>query len=246
MVTRVLLDAPASGDRVVLGKDRSHHLVRVLRMRAGEALQACDGQGGIWRAVIEQADPAKATLNLLEVIETCVESPLEITLAQCLSVADRMDWTIEKAVELGVAMIAPLSSERSTLRLDRERAARKNAHWQAIVESAFVQCGRSTLPELCPVRPLADYLAECAQRPPAGELRLVLDPRAERSLRTRAIDITGPILLLVGPESGLSPGELAASRLAGFEPVSLGPRVLRTETAGLAAIAALQALAGDF
>jgi 16S rRNA (uracil1498-N3)-methyltransferase len=243
---RVLLEAPVSGERIVLGKDRSHHLIRVLRMRAGEQLQACDGRGGIWRAVLEQADPARATLQLLEAMETRVESPLQITLAQCLSSAERMDWTIEKAVELGVKAIAPLSSERSTLRLDRERAARKQAHWQAIVESAFVQCGRSTLPGLYPVQALAGLLAECAQRPVTGERRLVLDPRAGRGLRARTIDPAVPILLLVGPESGLSPDEAAASVLAGFEPVSIGPRVLRTETAGLAALAALQALAGDF
>lgn len=235
----------AAGQLVALDERRSHHLVRVLRLGAGAALEAFDGQGGAFAATIDTADPRRCLLRLGEPIARAVESPLHITLAQCLSTADRMDWTIEKAVELGANAIVPLSSARSQVRLDAARAARKLEHWRHIVESACTQSGRARLPALSPLQPLRDYISAASQAAAEPVRRLVLDPEAGTPLSSSAVRGV-PLVLLVGPESGLSADELQAARDAGFAPVALGPRILRTETAGLAAIAALQALAGDF
>jgi 16S rRNA (uracil1498-N3)-methyltransferase len=155
-----------------------------------------------------------------------------------------MDWTIEKAVELGATTITPLFSNRSQVRLDEDRARRKLEHWRAVAEAACMQSGRDVLPDVAEPSPIARWIEQAAD-----SLRLVLDPQAATSLSACVRANTPgrtPICLLAGPESGLDGEELAAARSAGFQAVSLGPRVLRTETAGLAAIAALQALAGDF
>lgn len=245
-MTRVLFDptdaaGAAPGSLVALDERRSHHLVRVLRLKTGESIEACDGLGNRFAATLVEADPKRSVLLLGERQERETESPLAITLAQCLSTAERMDWTIEKAVELGARAIVPLASDRSQVRLDASRAARKHEHWQRIVESACTQSGRAWLPELSPLRTLREFVAQ-----PAGGRRLVLAPGSATPLSSAAIGRGSRLVLLAGPESGFSDGELAAATAAGFEPIALGPRILRTETAGLAAIAALQALAGDF
>jgi 16S rRNA (uracil1498-N3)-methyltransferase len=238
--------APAAGQLVALDERRSHHLVRVLRLAAGAAVEAFDGRGGAFAAEIDTADPRRCLLRLGEPIARAVESPLRITLAQCLSTADRMDWTIEKAVELGANAIVPLSSVRSQVRLDAPRAARKLEHWRHIIESACTQSGRALLPALSPLQPLRDFVAAASDEAAEPARRLVLDPDARMPLSLSSVARGVPLVLLVGPESGLSAEEFRAARHAGFEPVALGPRILRTETAGLAAIAALQTLAGDF
>lgn len=247
-MTRVLFDtahgsgaAPGPGDRVALDERRSHHLVRVLRLRAGGSVEAFDGAGSVFAATIAQADPRRSVLLLGERLSRETESPLAITLAQCLSSAERMDWTIEKAVELGAREIVPLDSERSQVRLDAARAARKHEHWMRIVESACAQSGRAWLPTLQPLKPLREFAAA-----PATGRRLVLAPGASVSLSASRVARGDSVTLLAGPESGFSESELALAIAAGYEPVALGPRILRTETAGLAAIAALQVLAGDF
>lgn len=237
---------PVAGQLVALDERRSHHLVRVLRLGAGAALEAFDGKGGAFAATIDTADPRRCLVRLGEPIARAVESPLRITLAQCLSTSDRMDWTIEKAVELGASAIVPLSSTRSQVRLDAARAARKLEHWRHIVESACTQSGRALLPALSPLQPLRDYIAATSETTAEPTRRLVLDPEAGTPLSSSSVVRGVPLVLLVGPESGLSADEMQAARDAGFEPVALGPRILRTETAGLAAIATLQALAGDF
>lgn len=249
MAVRVLVAdgaarAVADGDVVELDARRSHHLVRVLRLGVGEAVEAFDGRGSAFVATVAVADARRCRLQLGARLERTVESPLAITLGQCLSTADKMDWTIEKAVELGVAAIVPLASARSQLRLDADRAQRKLGHWRNIVESACTQSGRSLLPTLSVPRRLADFVDD--RWPEPAPRRLVLDPRAPRRLSQAGIDAATPLVLLVGPESGFADEELQAARDAGFEAVSIGRRTLRTETAGLAAIAALQALAGDF
>jgi 16S rRNA (uracil1498-N3)-methyltransferase len=234
-----------SGSCVALDARRSHHLVRVLRLGVGAAVEVFDGRGNCYEATIEAAD-ARACLLRLGQAQSCpVESPLDLTLAQCLSTGERMDWTIEKAVELGVRSIVPLDSTRSQLRLDATRAARKLEHWRHIVESACAQSGRSLLPTLHAIVPLGQFVAMRPADEPK-ERRFVLDPKAERSLSGAGVTAGSRLVLLVGPESGLADEELQTARAAGFEGLKLGPRVLRTETAGLAAIAALQALAGDF
>lgn len=220
-----------------------HYLSRVLRLHAGDALDVFDGRGRRWHAILTASDGGlELTLGALCV--HCTESPVAIHLGQCLSSAERMDWTIEKAVELGAIRISPLASGRSQIKLDANRAARKLVHWQAIAEAACMQSGRDVLPEIDPVQPLTTWIGSSG---PA--LRLVLDPRAECSvtaaIKERHGDPTA-IRLLVGPESGLSPAEIDAALAAGFQAVRIGPRTLRTETAGLAALSAIQALAGDF
>jgi 16S rRNA (uracil1498-N3)-methyltransferase len=243
-MTRVLIDdagvAAEAGSRVRLDERRSHHLARVLRLRAGTELEAFDGAGHCFAATLAEAHPQRSVLLLGEPLPAQPESPLAITLAQCLSSAERMDWTIEKAVELGARSLAPLASERSQVRLDAARAARRHEHWLRIVESACVQSGRAWLPTLAPVMPFADFVASAP-----ADRRLVLAPGAATPLSAAGIASGDTVVLLAGPESGFSEAELAHAIAGGFQPVSLGPRTLRTETAGLAAIAALQSLAGD-
>ena len=244
-MTRVLFDAGGEaagpGDPVTLDARRSHHLVRVLRLRAGESVEAFDGAGNLFAATVAEADPKRSVLRLGDRLSRETESPLSITLAQCLSSAERMDWTIEKAVELGARAIVPLDSDRSQIRLDATRAARKHEHWLRIAESACAQSGRVWLPALHPLKPLRAFVAEALP----GR-RLVLAPGSPMPLSAAGVARGDSLTLLAGPESGFSEAELALATAAGFQPVSLGPRILRTETAGLAAIAALQALAGDF
>ncbi len=232
------------GEPVRLDGQRSHHLVRVLRLRAGDAVECFDGLGARFEGTLESADPRACTVRIGRGIAGNTESPLQVTLLQCVSGSERMDWTIEKAVELGAAAISPLSSARSPQRLDAERAQRRREHWQRLIEAACMQCGRDLLPRLHELQPLERWLAERERS--SDTVSLVLAPAAARPLREIVFGSARQVELLVGPESGLTDRELDAAESAGFTPVRLGPRTLRTETAGLAALAALQALAGDF
>lgn len=241
MIPRVhLANAPAIGGQATLPREQSHHLCRVLRARAGDPLQLFDGAGVRLAAVLEEASPSAARVRVLAIETPGAESPLAITLAQCVSGAEKMDWTVEKAVELGVAAIRPLLSQRSIVRLDDARARRRTEHWRRLAVAACAQCGRDRLPELAEPVPLDAWLASR----PAGDPGVVLAPSASLPLSRldgplRALDV------LVGPESGLTAEEIAAAQAAGLRAVSLGPRTLRTETAGLAALAVLQARFGD-
>lgn len=241
MTARFLIDAVFQpGGLVELPERATHHALRVLRLRDGEAIELFDGRGDACMARLAvQGRHAQAVIE--RKLPTEAEAALHIELAQCVSSSDKMDWTIEKAVELGVAAILPLQSERATARLDAERARRKHAHWQEIIVAACMQSGRSRLPALAPTASLAELL----RAPATTERRLLLSLRGECSLRDLA-PVPRSVLLLVGPEAGLSDAEEHAARNAGFEPVRLGRWVLRTETAGAAAIAALQALYGEF
>jgi len=169
------------------------------------------------------------------------ESPLQVTLVQALSSGERMDFTIQKAVELSVSRIVPVESERCVVRLKGERAEKRAAHWRQVVISACEQCGRNRIPEVCIVSPLDVWLAAEVSE----AQRWMLLPGAHTALRDLP-RLQKPIDLLVGPEGGLTDAEADAARRAGYQPVSLGPRVLRTETAAPALLAALQALWGDF
>ncbi|MCD6680681.1 MAG: 16S rRNA (uracil(1498)-N(3))-methyltransferase [Burkholderiaceae bacterium] len=236
---------PPEPDRSVrLDAQRSHHLVRVLRLAAGAALECFDGRGGRFEATLASADPRGCTISVGARLPSRTESPLRVTLLQCVSAGERMDWTIEKAVELGVTAIRPLSSTHSPQRLDATRAQRRRDHWQRVIEAACMQCGRDVLPRLHELQPLERWLAGGER--PAGALSLMLAPDAERAFGETSFTAEREVELLVGPESGLDERESAAARSAGFIAVRLGPRTLRTETAGMAALAALQALAGDF
>ena len=221
--------------------DAAHHLAHVLRLTAGDVLVVFDGRGLEYPATIERMGKSAVTLRVAEPNEVDRESPLRVTLAQGISSGERMDYTVQKAVELGVSAIQPLATERSVVRLSGERAVKRVAHWQAIAVAACEQSGRNVVPQVSPVAAVTGWLANA----PPDALRLTLSPDAESTLHE--LERPGsPIVLLVGPEGGLSPRERADARAAGFVGVRLGPRVLRTETAALAAIAAMQALWGDF
>lgn len=222
---------------MTLGEAARAHAA-ALRLKAGDAVRLFDGKGGEYSAVLVQSGrELRATLG--EFSATACESPLPVTLAQCLSSGDRMDITLQKATELGVAAIQPLQSERSIVRLDEARMARRQIHWQNVVISACEQCGRNSVPEVLPIQDLAHWLAQ----EPARGLRLVLAPEATTGLKSLAP--ANAATLLVGPEGGLSAEELQMALASGFLGLRLGPRVLRTETAPLAALAALQVMWGD-
>ena len=234
---------PSAGTPIAIDSRQRHYLLRVLRLGRGAAVELFDGQGRRWKALLEGHDEDTHLIVGARVPGTTA-SALDIRLGQCLSSAERMDWTLEKAVELGVRTITPLQSARSQIRLDASRASRKLEHWRAIAEAACMQSGRDDIPDVQPVTSIASWLTTSSDA-----LRLVLSPEAQTSLSTVArerLSKDQPLQLLVGPESGLAESELDLAQQAGYIAVRLGPRVLRTETAGLAAIAALQALAGDF
>ena len=247
MTPRVLIAGlHEAGQTIALDRDQIHYAHRVLRLHAGDSLQVFDGLGARWSAVLTGDGREAGELRLVAPLAALPESPLRVSLVQCISSAERMDFTIEKAVELGVAALVPVVSARSVVRLDDERARKRLAHWQRLVIAACMQCGRDLLPTIAAPQSLADYLAGR----PRQSVGWVLAPKAARSLRQAATQAADPAPvheadLLVGPESGLTDDELVRAGQAGFAPVGLGPRVLRTETAGLAALALLQSLHGD-
>lgn len=233
-------EALAPGAHVELPEPVARHAVRVLRLPPGAPMVLFDGRGGEYPARIEriERDRVVAELGAWQDVER--ESPLAITLVQALQVGEKMDFTIQKAVELGVRDIVPVESRRSVMRLAGERAAKRVAHWQGVAAAACEQCGRNQVPLVAPLEKLESWLA----RPAHGALRLMLAPDAEQTLVE--IAPAGEVQLLIGSEGGLDPQEVIAATQAGFRAVRLGPRVLRTETAGLAALAAMQAIWGDF
>lgn len=233
-------EALSPGAHVELPEPVARHAVRVLRLPPGAPVVLFDGRGGEYPARIERIERDRVYAELAAWQEIERESPLAVTLVQALQAGDKMDFTIQKAVELGVRGIVPVESRRSVLRLSGERAAKRVAHWQGVVASACEQCGRNQVPLVAPLEKLENWLA----RPAGGVLRLMLAPDAGQTLAD--IEPAGAVQLLIGAEGGLDPQEMIAAQQAGFQAVRLGPRVLRTETAGLAALAALQALWGDF
>jgi 16S rRNA (uracil1498-N3)-methyltransferase len=243
MTPRVLISGTrfVAGESIALPDDVAHHLVRVLRLSAGAPLVCFDGDGQGARASLVSTKPVLARIDALLPPEPAT---LPITLAQCISTADKMDWTIEKAVELGATRIVPLMSARSVVRLDARRSASREAHWGRIIIAAAAQSGRCRLPTLAPVTPIIDWLASESLADGRGWL---LDPVAAASLAgaVRAAPPDCHHRLLCGPEAGFSPEELAAANAQGWTGVRMGPRVLRTETAGLAAISIIQSQAGD-
>jgi 16S rRNA (uracil1498-N3)-methyltransferase len=241
---RFFVPGPLRAGLAVLPDRAAHHALRVLRLREGDALTLFDGSGGAWHGAIERAGRDRVEARLTGFDPTSRESKLECVLAQGISSGERMDYTLQKAVELGVRAIQPLATRRSTVRLDAERAARRLAHWREVVVSACEQCGREQVPEVAPVETLERCLASVGRH--AGRAAvLLLDPMSD----TRLADLprpAGAVLLLAGPEGGFDAAERAAAHAAGCTGVRLGPRILRTETAALAALAALQTLWGDF
>ena len=223
---------------------QARHVARVLRLEEGDALTLFNGDGGEFDAVVARVAKDDVTVKVGNARAADRESSLQVVLGQALSSGERMDYTVQKAVELGVAAIHPLAAQRSVVRLDAERESKRIAHWQAVAIAACEQCGRNRVPGIAPLAKLPDWLA---RKQAGGEpaLRVLLSPQAGVRLRDLPRP-AGAIELLAGPEGGFTQEEEAAARASGFLPVRLGPRVLRTETAAVAALAAMQALWGDF
>jgi 16S rRNA (uracil1498-N3)-methyltransferase len=211
-----------------------------LRLVAGDELVLFDGAGQEAAATIAEIRGSSVHVNLTVPAVVDRESPLSLTLVQGVSRGERMDLVMQKATELGVARLIPVMTERSVVKLDAAQAAKRLQHWQGVVAAACEQSGRTWLPEVLPPQPLLKWLAQPAKE---GEQRFLLHPGS--STRARDLPALRSATLLIGPEGGLAPQEREAALLAGFQDLSLGPRILRTETAALAALAALQAVAGD-
>lgn len=228
------------GAIVPLNETAFHHATRVLRLTSGAGLIVFNGEGGEYQGVLAESQRRTALIQITGFTAREAESPLPVLLVQSVSKSERMDLTVQKAVELGVVGIAPVLTERSVVRLGEERLLKRLRHWRGVIAAACEQCGRNRLPLLLEPVGFADWLRD-PRRPQQG---LVLDPNALHGLNGLARP-EGPVCLLIGPEGGLSPAEIAAAEAAGLVSIKLGPRILRTETAGLAALAALQALWGD-
>ena len=231
----------AAQQSLLLGPEASRHVLTVLRLKAGAPLVLFDGSGREFEARLDSAQHRKARVCTTAERTSVRESPLCITLAQGISRGGRMDYTLQKAVELGVAGIIPVLTERSVVRLDEKQALRRREHWQQLVIGACEQSGRVRVPPVSTPRPLNEVLSE----PAPAELSLLLHPAADVKLNELAAPAHNQVRLLVGPEGGLSETEIACARRAGFAAVRIGPRVLRTETAALVALSLLQARWGD-
>ncbi len=253
-LTRVFVDAALeAGSIVELPKDTAAHLCKVLRARSGDEIVLFNGDGREYSGVIEAVRGNRVAVLIGEARQVERESPIAITLVQCVPRGEKMDFVVQKATELGVARIAPVTSQRSVVRLDERQAQAKQTHWQGVAVSACEQCGRARLPGVDVPLPLLNYLGQLAppeQHAPAGQRRWVLEPQtiAPAELAPGTATQGEPLAaahIAVGPEGGFAEDELEAFRLAGFTRLGLGPRVLRTETAAIAAIVWLQTRFGD-
>jgi len=230
--------ALSEGHSVTLPEGVARHVTRVLRLGAGAPLVMFDGQGSEAGVRLAEVSRKQATVNVEAVWAGRFESPLQVHLGQAISKGDRMDYAIQKAVELGVAAITPLYTRRGDVRLKGEREAKKLAHWQAVAASACEQSGRATLPPVHPPLSLDEWLVQRDE-----PLRLMLHPATESGLQAKGPPTAAA--LLIGPEGGLASDDIEAARAASFIPLTLGPRVLRTETAPVVALTLLQHLWGD-
>ncbi|MEA3132449.1 MAG: rRNA (uracil1498-N3)-methyltransferase [Gammaproteobacteria bacterium] len=239
-LTRVYVDAPLTAGAIVeLPAETAAHLAKVLRARSGDPLILFRGDGREYLGAIESVRGSRVTASVGNGADVDRESPFAITLVQCVPRGDRMDFIVQKATELGVARIVPVLSQRSVVRLDESQKESKVAHWRAVVLNACEQCGRNRLPIIEAPAPLINYLGSSA----SAAARLVLEP-AEESVG-RPSNLGAAVEIAIGPEGGFADDELDAFRLAGFMRVQLGPRILRTETAAIAALTWLQTRFGD-
>lgn len=234
------------GHRITLPDHVARHAVGVLRLRSGDALTLFNGNGSEFRGTLEKAGKhAEALLRDRQTPQR--ESPLDITLIQGISSGERMDYTLQKAVELGITAIQPVVMRRTIVRMDANKQLRKREHWQGVVVSACEQCGRNIVPTVAAIEDFQDWLRRLSQVSEPSESPIthyLLDPEASTRLRDLPPP-AGPITLIAGPEGGLDPAERLLARALAAKPVSLGPRILRTETAALAALSAMQTLWGD-
>ena len=241
-IPRLFQDYPlAEAKTIELDVQATVHIARVLRLREGDEVVVFNGNGGEYHGRISQLQKRSAQVLLQTFVDNSVESPLDLILAQGISRGERMDYTVQKAVELGVKQIQPLVSERTVVSLNAERKQRRRDHWRSIVQSACEQCGRNYVPPVQDVENLTAWLTTLGN----GN-KFVLNHRAARGVKDLSIDISQPLYMLIGPEGGLSMAEVEQAERVGFVSVCLGPRVLRTETAALAFLSLLQARWGDF
>ena len=242
-LTRVYVaESLASGRRVRLEGNAASHITRVLRLRVGAALTLFDGTGGEYEGSIDKAHGGEVIVAVGAQTPIERESPLELTLAQGVSRGERMDLVVQKATELGVSHLVPVLTERSVVRLSAQQSDRKVNHWRAITIAACEQCGRNRLPTIAAPVALREFLATSTGASPGA--RLLLSPTAAATLA----DLPRPanrVTVLIGPEGGLTDEEERAAIAAGFMALRLGPRVLRTETAAIAALTLLQRQFGD-
>ncbi|EHQ51799.1 hypothetical protein ECTPHS_03844 [Ectothiorhodospira sp. PHS-1] len=246
-VPRCYLDHPLAVGREVALDERVHrHVVQVLRLRTGAPLILFNGDGAEYTATLIQAERRASAARIEARVPRDTRPALPVTLAQGIAKGDRMDYGLQKATELGVSRIQPVITRRTVGGDDERRLDKRMTHWRGVVISACEQCGRNDIPELLPPMPLTRWLGAYRSGPGAEEqaLGLVLDPRATHGL-TGIRDRPASIHLLIGPEGGLEENEIGQAIHEGMTPVRLGPRILRTETAGVAALAVIQALWGD-
>jgi 16S rRNA (uracil1498-N3)-methyltransferase len=239
-LNRVHAEVPVGGRvQLELTGTAAHHIARVLRLRVGEPLILFDDAGGEYAATVAALLRHTVRVTVGDFLPVDRESPLHVTLAQGISRGERMDIVVQKATELGVKRIVPVATERTIVRLNAAQAANRLRHWRAIAIAACEQCGRNKLPEITPPMTLQEFLVSGH---PQG-LRLVLSPNG--GLKARDLPARSAATLLIGPEGGLSDAEHGAALAAQFQGLSLGPRILRTETAALAALAVIQQQLGD-
>ena len=227
----------AANQRIALPETIAHYAIRVLRLRDGSNITLFDGTGGQYPSVLQiEGKQAWAQTGAHQPIE--IELPVRTILVQGIASGDKMDWVVEKAVEMGVSQLIPISAERSVIQLSGERREKRLRHWQRVAISACEQCGRNRLMEVTPVQTLQEWLS----RTEPGLLRLACHPDSETDLQGAVAQHHGPVALMVGPEGGWSEEELGMMRQQGLTTISFGRRVLRTETAGIALMAALAAI----
>lgn len=225
-----------------LPADAAHHALRVLRLREGDKVQLFDGEGEARDAVIQIAQGKHVTVQILGCLPPAKPSALHIVLVQAMTSSDKMDWIVQKAVELGADEIQPVQTRYSVAKLTQERAEKRHEHWRGVVISACEQSGRNSLMQVQPLQELSHWLA--TERTLNGS-KFVLHPEESIALHEQP-QPTGRVVLLIGPEGGFAPDEIQMAKQAGFHAILLGPRILRTETAAIAGISALQTLWGEF
>lgn len=239
-MTRIYTNQTIKKHAVIrLDSEASGHLLRVLRMKKDDVLNVFDGKGHEYSAKITEIQKKHAVISIEQPIDSLTESPLWIHLGQSISRGEKMDYSLQKSVELGVQKITPLFTTRGGVKLTKDRLEKKVLHWQKVIISACEQCGRSYLPQLMAPQSLDDWLKNCEE-----EMRFVLAPSGEHQLRDIKFE-DERVALLIGPEGGLDESEIDLAKTFSFAPLRLGPRILRTETAAPTAVAALQCLWGD-
>jgi len=230
------------GTSLELPPEAAHHANRVLRLRVNDPVQVFDGAGNALDATISEISGKRVVLGKLQPCAAELVPPLHIVLAQAMCGSEKMDWVVQKATELGAAEIQPVQTQRSVARLSGERAEKRTEHWRSVTIAACEQCGRNTLPQAHAPQDLGAWLAQMRGTPGT---KFILQPEGATTLHQQP-QAQGKVTLLIGPEGGFSADEALMAQQAGFIPILLGPRVLRTETAALAGITALQTLWGDF